>query len=95
METLLPLLLKIIAGAVGGNVVGLLFRKLSIGFMGNSLAGLVGGVMSGQIVATLTGIELNTTLTQMLAAGFFGGALTFVTGLLRRYLASKSELTAK
>lgn len=95
METLLPLLLKIFAGAVAGNLVGLVFKNLSIGFMGNSLAGIVGGATSGHILAALTGIGLHTTLTQMLVAGVFGGAVTFVTGLLRKYLASKSQLTSE
>ena len=38
MEVLMPFVISLVAGAVGGNVAGALLRKFSLGVMGNSLA---------------------------------------------------------
>ena len=37
MESLIPLIIQLISGAVGGNVAGSLMKKLSLGTVGNSI----------------------------------------------------------
>jgi uncharacterized membrane protein YeaQ/YmgE (transglycosylase-associated protein family) len=36
-------IISLITGAVGGNIAGAIFKNLSLGPLGNTLAGLVGG----------------------------------------------------
>ena len=43
MESLIPLIIQLISGAVGGNITGSLFKNLSLGSVGNSIAGILGG----------------------------------------------------
>ena len=49
MGNLLPLITQLISGAVGGNVAGSLMKKLSLGTLGNSIVGILGGGLGGQI----------------------------------------------
>jgi len=54
VEALLPIIINLVSGAVGGNVVGSLLKNLSLGTVGNSIAGILGGGMEG-IVGSLLG----------------------------------------
>ena len=50
---LLPLIIQLASGAVGGNVAGSLMKNMSLGTLGNSLAGILGGGLGGQILGML------------------------------------------
>jgi hypothetical protein len=50
MESLLPIIIQLIAGAIGGNAAGAAMKGKSLGGGGNSIAGAIGGVVLGQIV---------------------------------------------
>ena len=47
------LIIQLISGAVGGNIVGAVAKNLSLGTAGNSIAGIVGGYGGGQLLSTL------------------------------------------
>ena len=49
------LIIEAVSGAVGGNVAGAAMKEKSLGAIGNSLAGLVGGGIGGTILQTLMG----------------------------------------
>ena len=51
MESLIPLIIQLISGAVGGNITGSLFKNLSLGSVGNSIAGILGGGLGGQLLS--------------------------------------------
>ena len=44
---LVALIIQLISGAVGGNVAGNLLKQYDLGTLGNSIAGIVGGVSAG------------------------------------------------
>ena len=43
MGNLLPLIIQLVSGAVGGNVAGSMMKNSSLGTLGNSIAGIAGG----------------------------------------------------
>ena len=43
MESLLPVIIQLVSGAVGGNVAGALLKNLSLGTVLNSVVGILGG----------------------------------------------------
>jgi len=45
------LIIQLICGALGGNAAGSLLKKQSLGTVGNSIAGILGGGLGGQILA--------------------------------------------
>jgi uncharacterized membrane protein YeaQ/YmgE (transglycosylase-associated protein family) len=48
---MIPLIIQLISGAVGGNIAGALLQKLNLGPIGNSIAGIVGGGVGGQLLS--------------------------------------------
>jgi len=57
MEEYLPLIIQLVSGAAGGNIAGSLLKKFSLGAVGNSIAGILGGFGGGKILDMLTGAE--------------------------------------
>jgi uncharacterized membrane protein YeaQ/YmgE (transglycosylase-associated protein family) len=53
MEGILGLIISLISGAVGGNIAGGVLDEHSLGPLGNSLAGIVGGGLGGQLLSAL------------------------------------------
>ena len=49
------LVLQLIAGAVGGSVIGTTIKRYDLGMIGNLLAGIVGGGIGAQIIGALVG----------------------------------------
>jgi len=48
----MELITSLLLGAVGGNIGGTLIQKISLGPIGNSIAGMVGGGIGSQILAS-------------------------------------------
>ena len=91
----LGLLIQLISGIAGGNVAGSLLKEKSLGVPGNSLAGLVGGGLGGQILTTLlglgaadgTGLNVGSAFAQVAGGGVGGALLTTIVGMLKRTFA--------
>ena len=93
---LFSLLLQLISGAAGGNLVGGLFKNFNLGTLGNSLAGLVGGGVGSAVLGNLLGTpmpavgtdpDMGALLGQILGGGAGGGFMTMLVGFLQQWLA--------
>ena len=90
---IVSLLIQLVSGALGGNIAGSLLKNLSLGTVGNSLAGLVGGGLGGTILTSLLHLPAATGATgaldptaiigQLLSGGVGGGGLMAIIGLIR------------
>jgi uncharacterized membrane protein YeaQ/YmgE (transglycosylase-associated protein family) len=94
----LPLLIQLASGALGGNVAGALLKNLNMGTLGNSLAGIVGGGLGGQllgpllgggapVVAAAGGLDIPALLSQVVSGGAGGGVAMAAVGLIRSMMA--------
>ena len=86
---ILPLIIQLVSGAVGGNVAGSLLKKYSLGTLGNSLVGILGGGLGGQLlgmlgVATSGGMDLAGILSSIASGGVGGGVVMAIIGLIRQ-----------
>jgi hypothetical protein len=93
------ILLQLVSGVIGGNVAGAAMKKNSLGTVGNSIAGILGGGLGGQILAALgkgdvagalatPGLE---AMVSNIAGGGVGGAvLIAIIGALRSAMAKKT-----
>ena len=50
MGNIVPLIIQLVSGALGGNVAGGLLKKLSLGTALNSIVGILGGGLGGQLL---------------------------------------------
>ena len=89
------LVLQLIAGAVGGSVIGTTIKRYDLGLLGNLPAGIIGGGMGAQIIGALVGsgeasaivgpdgFDFGTLIAQFAAGAFGGGALVVAAGLVK------------
>lgn len=89
------LAVQLISGAVGGNAAGAVMQKFSLGTLGNSIVGILGGGIGGQVLAMLGvsgaesaagGMDIGSILTQVAAGGVGGGGLLAIIGVVKSML---------
>jgi hypothetical protein len=90
------LLIQLASGAVGGNIAGAALKDQSLGTIGNTVAGLVGGGLAGQLVPILFGIgssaasgslDIGSIIAQIASGGVGGGVLMAIIGFVRQMMA--------
>jgi hypothetical protein len=93
MDTV-SLVISLLSGAVGGNVAGAALKDQSLGTVGNSLAGILGGGAGSLILQALGvatagggGLDLGAVLGNIASGGVGGGLLMVVIGILKGALA--------
>ena len=89
------LVIQMIAGAVGGSVVGAALKRYDLGIIGNLVVGIIGGGIGAQIIGALlgggdndtivgpNGFDLGTLIAQFASGAFGGGVLVIISGLLK------------
>ena len=93
MEMFISLLVQIISGAVGGNLAGMTKQSLGAGL--NTMLGGIGGLVLGQVVATLTGtsggeaLDVAAVGSNIVGGGVGGLLLTWVVGFIKSKKAAK------
>ena len=98
MQALLPIIIQLISGAVGGNVAGSLMKNFSLGTLGNSIAGILGGGLGGQLLGLLGvaagggGTDISGIAGSLAGGGVGGGVLMVVIGLIKRAMANNKAL---
>ena len=93
MESLLPVIIQLVSGAVGGNVAGSLLKQYSLGTTGNSIAGILGGGIGGQLLGLLGvaaaggGMDVAGIVGSLASGGVGGAVLMVIIGLIKKALA--------
>ena len=86
----LPLIIQLVSGVVGSNVVGNAVKSLNLGPVGNTIVGLIGGGIGGQLVTALAGgaggthgLDVGAILASIGGGAAGGGALTAIVSYLK------------
>ena len=85
---LLPLIIQLASGALGGNLAGKLMKNFSMGTLWNSVLGILGGGLGGQLldmagIATQSGMDITGIVGSIASGGVGGGALLAIIGVIR------------
>jgi uncharacterized membrane protein YeaQ/YmgE (transglycosylase-associated protein family) len=93
---IVSLIIQLISGAVGGNVAGAAMKESSLGTLGNSIAGIVGGGLGGTILQMVMGtaaagggLDLQSILTNVAGGGVGGAILMAIVGIIKNKMAAK------
>ncbi len=93
------IIISVISGALGGNALGGVLKKLNLGALGNTIAGAVGGGAAGQALAMFTPAEgaaplagmadaassdMGGLISAVVAGGAGGGALTGMIAMAKK-----------
>ena len=96
----IDLIIQLISGALSGNAVGATAKNLNMGWIWNSITGLLGGGIASQLLgpilgpmlgmagtAAKSGMDPMAILQSVLSGGVGGGALMAVAGLIKGMMA--------
>lgn len=93
------LLIQLISGAVGGNAAGAALKKLSLGTVGNSIVGILGGGLGGQLLSMLGmggagaeagALDIGSIVTNVAGGGVGGAVLLAIVGAIRQAMGKSS-----
>jgi hypothetical protein len=92
---IISLIIEAISGAVGGNVAGAAMKENSLGTVGNSIAGIVGGGLGGTLLQMVMGsaatgggsLDMTTILSNVAGGGVGGAILMAVIGIIKNKMA--------
>jgi hypothetical protein len=96
---MLNLIIQLLSGAVGGNIAGNVMKKYDLGRLGNSIAGILGGALGGQLIWMMTGtagaaatggLDFGAILSSILGGGVGGGVLMAIVGMIRTAMTKKT-----
>jgi hypothetical protein len=93
------LIIEAVSGAVGGNVAGAAMKEKSLGPVGNSIAGIVGGGIGGTILQMVMGsaatggggMDLQSILANVGGGGVGGAILMAVIGIIKNQMSKPSS----
>jgi uncharacterized membrane protein YeaQ/YmgE (transglycosylase-associated protein family) len=93
----MDLIIQLIAGAVGGNAAGAVLKNLNLGPILNSVVGIIGGGLGGQILgmigaggmAAAGGTDLTAIIASVASGGVGGGALLAIVGAVKNIMAKR------
>jgi len=90
----------LIAGGVGGNIAAAVLKKLDLGPVGNTIAGIVGGVGGGQLLSMLTsggaaaasggGMDMSSILGNVAGGGVGGAIVMAIVGAIKTQMSKSS-----
>jgi hypothetical protein len=72
MEVIVPILVQLIGGGVGGNVIAQIVKSLNLGPAGNTIVGAIGGIAGTWLAGMIPGLNSLVAGTAG-AAGAAGG----------------------
>lgn len=95
MEALIPVIIQLVSGAAGGNALGAAVKNLSLGKLGDTIIGLIGGVGGAQLLAILGiltgsgGMDATAVAGDVVGGGAGGAALLAIVGAIKNAMSKK------
>jgi hypothetical protein len=96
----LPIIISLLSGAAGGNIAGKLLKNLDLGPAINSILGILGGGIGGQILGWLglgggaavggASVDLASIISSIAGGGVGGGALMAIIGAIKKAMGKTS-----
>ena len=95
MGNIVNIIIQLVSGGAGGFGAGKAMPKLSLGKIGDVVAGIVWGIGGGQLLGALGigsaagGLDLAGILTSILGGGIGGGALMAIVSAVKGLVSKK------
>jgi len=92
---IISVIIQLIAGAIGGNAAGKAMPDKSLGTMGDTIAGFIGGVGGGQILSAVLGggamatdaaaggVDIGAIIQDIAGGGIGGAVLMLVASIIK------------
>ena len=80
---IVELLISLVSGAVGGNAAGALMKDKSLGTLWNSVVGILGGGIGGQVLGLL-GMDAAGIIGTVAGSGVGGEILLYIVSFFNK-----------
>jgi len=93
---IVTLFVQLVSGAVGGNIAGSLLKKLSLGTVGDSIVGILGGGLGGVLLNALGvgagagDMDVGSVIGNIAGGGIGGGVLLAIVGAIKNVMGKSS-----
>jgi len=96
---MIPLIINLVTGAVGGNVAGALFKNINLGTLWNSVAGIAGGGLGAGVLQAIGmgggggegSLEIGNIIASVASGGLGGGGLMAIIGAVKNMMAKGGD----
>jgi len=78
----MDIIISLLTGALGGNIAGALLKKFSMGTLWNSVIGILGGGLGGQLLGMI-GLDLPGIVGSIAGGTAGGGVLMAIIGIIK------------
>jgi uncharacterized membrane protein YeaQ/YmgE (transglycosylase-associated protein family) len=84
--------ISLITGAIGGNIAGAVFKNLSLGTIGNTVAGVLGGGAGTVILNAVlgSGAAGGTVVGDIASSGVGSVVVMLIVGFIKNAMAKKA-----
>ena len=89
----MELIISLLSGAVGGNLAGSAMKNFSLGTLWNSVVGIIGGGLGGQLLGMLglfggdaAAMDVSGIIGNVASSGVGGGVLLAIIGAVKKAL---------
>lgn len=93
MEALLPIIIQVVTGVIGGQAIGAALKQVDISQVVKVISGGVGGVGGGLLLDSLAGGgaggALGGYLGDVIGGGAGGAVLTGIVGLVMKQMGNR------
>jgi len=87
-------IISLVTGAIGGNIAGAVFKNLSLGGLGNTIAGVVGGGVGAEILNVLgaggAAAAGGSTVGTIASSGVGSIVVMLIAGVIKNAMAKKA-----
>lgn len=91
MEALLPIIIQVVTGIIGGQAVGAALKQVDVSQVVKVISGAVGGVGGGMLLDTLAGGggALGSMVGDAVGGVAGGGVLTAIVGMVMKQMGNR------
>lgn len=82
-------IINLIAGAIGGNILGKSSKSQNLGFTWNTIIGLLGGLASSTVLSSTIQSLISGALGGVVGGAVSGAIALFIINLIKKIFSSK------
>ena len=80
----MEILISLLSGAVGGNIAGALMKDKSLGTLWNSVVGILGGGIGGQLLGLIGAGDMGGIIGTVASSSVGGAVLLAIVSLFKK-----------
>ena len=85
----MDILINLISGAIGGNAIGKAQKSQDLGVLGNTITGLIGGLLGSTALQGIVTNLISNTLGNVIGSAAWGAVAIYIVNFIKGLLSKK------